>query len=182
MSINNKTVLQCTSKTIPDYLTQFVDKREVEFKPADTTWVYGSTEANRQIYIKQLIRDKLLPLSLDSGLLPKQLENGASATSDLRSHGVIHVDKVTRRDEIIGKFLHSKSKIVIIHNLKKPSIGSLHLCRIIDGDYFYDQQFFVFIYPERVYISSDKSPEEIYENAPYKEFVMKRVTRVIKLE
>ena len=173
MAINNKTglsstgrhkcdVLQRTSKTIPDYLTRFVDKHEVEFKPADTTWVYGSTEANRQIYIERLIRDKLLL---------KQLING-----------VIHVDKVTRRDEIIGKFLDSKSKIVIIHNLKKTSIGSLHLCRIIDGDYFYDHRFIVFIYPEHVYISSEKPPEEIYENAPYKEFVMKRVTRVIKLE
>jgi hypothetical protein len=162
MTINNKTVLQCTSKTIPDYLTRFVDKREVEFKPADTTWVYGSTEANRQIYIERLIRDKLLP---------KQL-----------SHCVIHVDKVTRRDEIIGKFLYSKSKIVIIHNLKKPSIGSLHLCRIIDGDYFYDQRFFVFIYPERVYISSDKLPEQVYARCEFKERVIRRVARTIKLD
>jgi hypothetical protein len=161
-------VMKTTSKTIVNYMSSDGSYREIEYNPADTTWVYGLTEEVRQVYIERLIKDRLLP---------KELENG-----------VIHVDTVTKRHFITGAFLNTRSKIVIIHNLKKSSIDSLNLCRIIDGDEFFHKRptdrwrRYVSIYPDRVYISSEKPPEEIYANAPYKEFVVKRVTRVIKLE
>ena len=167
-SPTSENVMQNTSKTIIQQLYSDGTIRENGFKPADTTWVYGLTEEVRQIYIERLIKDRLLP---------KQL-----------TEGVIHIDTVTKTHYITGAFLGSRSKIVIVHNLKNSSIDSLNLCRIIDGDEFFHKQHkkqrrrYVSIYPERVYISSDKPPEEIYANRPYKEFVVKRVTRVIKLE
>lgn len=131
------------------------------FKTADVTWVYGSTEEARQDYIDTLIDD------------------------DMREY-VSHVDKITKAGNIKGKFAtKGETKILIVHNLKNANIGEEDICRLIDGGCFslgyYDWNN-VYIFPEKVYISSDKLPEQVYARSEFKERVIRRVARSIKLD
>jgi hypothetical protein len=129
------------------------------YVPTDVTWIYGSTEDDRQNYINGLIDE------------------------DSRKY-VSHVNKITKAGNIKGDFTNYKTKVLIVHNLKNANIGEQDICRLIDGDIFdlgyYDWNN-IHIFPERVYISSDKLPEQVYARSAFKERVIRRVTRVIKL-
>lgn len=133
--------------------------------PIDVTWIYGSTEEARQIYINNLIHE--------------------SFTDEELSGAVTHVDKITKAGNIKGVFAKDETKILVIHNLKNSTINERRICRLIDGGRFslgyYDWNN-VSIFPERVYISAEKTPEQIYAREQFKERVIRRVTRVIKLE
>ena len=129
------------------------------FKTADVTWVYGSTEEARQDYINDLIND------------------------DMRDY-VSHVDKITKSGNIKGEFAE-ETKILVVHNLKNANIGEQDICRMIDGGcfdlgYYHWNQ--ISIFPEKVYISSDKLPEQVYARSEFKERVIRRVARTIKLD
>lgn len=130
------------------------------FIPADVTWVYGSTEENRQKYINELIYENM-------------------------KEYVSHIDKITKAGNIKGDFTDKETKIIVIHNLKNANINEQNICRLIDGGCFslgyYDWNN-VYIFPEKVYISAEKLPEQIYARAQYKERVIRRVTRIIKLD
>lgn len=125
-------------------------------KQADVTWVYGSTEENRQQYINSLIDENM-------------------------KNYVSHIDKITRSNNLKGNFTDKESKIIVIHNLKNANINEQDICSLIDGGWFglgcysWDS---TWVSPEKVYISAEKLPEQIYARAQYKE----RVIRVIKLD
>lgn len=131
-----------------------------EYVPPDVTWIYGSTEEERQKYINDLIDD------------------------DMREY-VSHVYKITKSSNIKGEFAEDETKILVIHNLKAANIGEQDICRMIDGGSFslgYYSWNNVYIFPEKVYISSDKLPEQVYARSEFKERVIRRVARTIKLD
>lgn len=129
-------------------------------KQADVTWVYGSTEENRQQYINSLIDENMKDY-------------------------VSHVEKITKSRNMRGNFTDEETKIIVIHNLKNANIGEQDICSLIDGGWFglgcYSWNH-TWVSPEKVYISAEKLPEQIYARAQYKERVIRRVTRVIKLD
>ena len=130
------------------------------FIPADVTWVYGSTEENRQNYINSLIDENMKDY-------------------------VSHVEKITKSNNLKGNFTDKESKIIVIHNLKNANLNEENICSLIDGGWFglgcYSWNS-TWVSPEKVYISAEKLPEQIYARAQYKERVIRRVTRVIKLD
>lgn len=129
-------------------------------KQSDVTWVYGSTEENRQNYINSLIDE------------------------NMRDY-VSHADKITKSRNIRGNFTNKETKIIVIHNLKNANINEQNICSLIDGGWFglgcysWDS---TWVSPEKIYISAEKLPEQIYARAQYKERVIRRVTRIIKLD
>ena len=130
------------------------------FKTADVTWVYGSTEEERQKYIDTLIDE------------------------NMREY-VSHVYRITKSANIKGEFAEDETKILVVHNLKAANIGEQDICRLIDGGSFdlgYRDWNGVHIFPEKVYISSDKLPEQVYARSEFKERVIRRVARTIKLD
>jgi hypothetical protein len=135
--------------------------------PTDVTWIYGSTEEARQIYINNLIHE--------------------SFTDEELLGAVTHVDKITKAGNIKGEFANDRgaeTKVLIIHNLKRANINERDICRLIDGGCFSLGYYYwnnVHIFPKRVYISSDKTPEQVYAKDQFKDRVIRRVTRVIKL-
>ena len=137
---------------------------EKEFVSTNVTWIYGSTEEIRQNYINDLIDDLI-----DEDLLDC----------------VSHVDKITRSGNIKGKFTQGETKILIIDNLTSENINEQYICNLIDGacfdlgHYSWNQ---IGIFPEIVYISSEKLPEQIYARSKFKDRVLRRITRVIKLD
>ena len=130
------------------------------FIPAEVTWVYGSTEEERQKHIDTLIDE------------------------DMRDY-VSHIDKITKSGNMRGEFTDEETKIVVIHNLKNANIGERDICRLIDGGWFglgcyaWDS---TWVSPEKVYISADKLPEQVYARCEFKERVIRRVARTIKLD
>ena len=125
----------------------------------DVTWIYGSTEEARQNYINSLID-----------------ENPRNRVS--------HVYKITKAGNIKGKLVE-ETDILVVHNLKNANIGEQDICRLIDGDRFslgYYAWNDIQIFPEKVYISSDKLPEQVYARSEFKERVIRRVARTIKLD
>jgi hypothetical protein len=130
------------------------------FIPADVTWVYGSTEENRQNYINELIDENMKDY-------------------------VSHIDKITKSRNMRGNFTDEETKIIVIHNLKNANISEQNICSLIDGGCFGLDRYSwdsTYISPEKVYISAEKLPEQIYARAQYKERVIRRVTRIIKLD
>lgn len=130
------------------------------FKTADVTWVYGSTEEERQKYIDSLIDE------------------------NMRDY-VSHVEKITKAGNIKGEFAEEETKILIVHDLKNANIGEQDICRLIDGGSFDLGHHYwngIHIFPEKVYISADKLPEQVYARCEFKERVIRRVARTIKLD
>ena len=141
---------------------------EKEYIPTDVTWIYGSTEEARQNHINDLIED-VIRNSSDETIRDK----------------TTHVDKITKAGNIKGEFAEDETTILIIHNLKRANISEQEICRLIDGGCFNLGRFDwnnVYIFPKRVYISSDKTPEQIYARDQFKDRVIRRVTRVIKID
>lgn len=132
---------------------------EKEYVPVDVTWIYGSTEEERQNYINTLIDE------------------------NMRDY-VSHVHRITKSANIKGVFVE-ETEILVVHNLKNANIGEQDICRLIDGDCFdlgrWDWNK-VYIFPKKVYISSDKLPEQVYARSQFKERVIRRVARTIKMD
>lgn len=172
-----RTIMWNKRYTAPEERVKYIMKRlnveedengkwiEKEYIPTDVTWVYGSTEEARQIYINNLIHE--------------------SFTDEELLGTVTHVDKITKAGNIKGEFAEDETKVLVIHNLKNATINEQRLCRLIDGGCFslgyYDWNN-IHIFPEKVYISADKTPNQVYAKDQFKDRVIRRVTRVIKLE
>ena len=139
-----------------------------EYIPTDVTWVYGSTEENRQKYI--------------NGLIENDISNDTEG--DLRDK-ISHVWKITKAANIKGDFAEDETDILVVHDLKNANISEQDICRLIDGSGF-DLGYYhwnrIYIFPKKVYISAEKLPEQIYARCQFKERVIRRVTRTIKLD